>query len=106
MRFAITTGGNGAESQLSAPDELLSGWHHVVVTIDGTSMSMALYLNAQLVANASTQVTPADMGETTQNWLGRSQYTDDPYFDGSLDDFRIYNIALSEGQVRFVAGDR
>jgi hypothetical protein len=106
MRFAITTGGNGAESQLSASDELLSGWHHVAVTIDGTSMSMALYFDAQLVANASTQTVPSDLGQTTNNWLGRSQYTDDPYFNGSLDDFRIYNIALSEGQVRFVAGDR
>jgi hypothetical protein len=106
MRFAITTGGSGAESRLNAPNELPTGWHHIAVTIDGTNMSMALYLDGQIVANASTQTVPSGLGQTTNNWLGRSQYTDDPYFNGSLDDFRIYDIALSEGQVRFVAGDR
>jgi hypothetical protein len=105
MRFAITTGGSGAESQLNAPDELPTGWHHVAVTIDGTSMSMALYLDAQLVASTSTQTVPSGLGQTTQNWLGRSQYTDDPYFNGSLDDFRIYNTAMSEGEIRYIAGD-
>jgi hypothetical protein len=106
MRFAITTGGSGAESQLNAPGELSPGWHHVAVTIDSTSMSMALYLDGQNVASGSTQVRPADLGETTQNWLGRSQYTSDDYFIGSLDDFRIYSTAMSDGQVRYIAGDR
>jgi hypothetical protein len=69
-------------------------------------MSMALYLDGQNVASGSTQVRPADLGETTQNWLGRSQYTSDDYFIGSLDDFRIYSTAMSDGQVRYIAGDR
>jgi hypothetical protein len=47
------------------------------------------------------------MAATSQNWLGRSQFiTVDPYFNGSLDDFRIYNRALSESEVRYLAGDR
>jgi len=38
--------------------------------------------------------------------LGRSQYTADSFFVGSIDEFRIYNRALSEGEVRYLAGDR
>ena len=106
IRFAITAASSGGESRLNASPPLSTGWHHVAVTIDGTSMSMQLYLDGEIVASGSTQVTPANLGQTTNNWLGRSQYPTDPYFNGSLDDFRIYNTALSEGQVRFVAGDR
>ena len=106
MRFAITTGGGGGESQANAPDELSTGWHHVAVVIDGTSMSMELYLDGEIVASGTTQTVPAEMGQTTQNWLGRSQYAADDYFIGSMDDFRIYNTAFSEGQVRYIAGDK
>jgi hypothetical protein len=51
-------------------------------------------------------VLPKDMGVTNQNWLGRSQYTTDPFFGGSIDEFRIYSRALSESEVRYLAGDR
>ncbi len=106
MRFAITTSGSGAESQANASVALPTGWHHVAVVIDSTSMSMKLYLDGEVVASGPTQTVPADLGATTQNWLGRSQYSGDPYFNGSLDDFRIYNAALSDGEVRYIAGDR
>ncbi|NLT76301.1 MAG: LamG domain-containing protein, partial [Planctomycetes bacterium] len=49
---------------------------------------------------------PADLGATTQNWLGRSQYEADEYFGGALDDFRIYRRALSASEIRFLAGER
>jgi hypothetical protein len=28
---------------------------------------------------------------TSQNWIGRSQWPADPYFNGLIDEFRIYN---------------
>jgi len=66
---------------------------------------MKLYLDGHLVGSAVTAKLPADLGNTTQNWLGRSQWPD-PYFNGSLDDFRIYSRALSEAEVRYLVGDR
>jgi hypothetical protein len=39
------------------------------------------------------------MSSTNQNWLGRSQYPADPYFNGLIDDFRIYNGVLSPAQI-------
>jgi hypothetical protein len=41
----------------------------------------------------------SDVGTTTQNWLGRSPFTQDPFFYGSLDDFRIYKRALSAAEI-------
>ncbi|MBN1361823.1 MAG: discoidin domain-containing protein [Sedimentisphaerales bacterium] len=99
MRFAITTGGNGAESQLTAGSRLATGWHHVAVAIDGETMTMEMFLDGESIQTANTNTVPADMGETTQNWLARSQYGADGYYSGSLDDFRIYNIMLTPEEI-------
>ncbi|MBN1361396.1 MAG: discoidin domain-containing protein [Sedimentisphaerales bacterium] len=105
MRFAITLTSSGGESQLNAPDMLPAGWHHVAVVIDGTTMQMQLYLDGEVVASGATATLPNQLGNTTRNYLGRSQYAD-PYLPGSIDDFRIYNRALTEAEIRYLIGDR
>jgi hypothetical protein len=69
-------------------------------------MKMKLYLDGEKVGEAATTLLPKDLGNTTQNWLGRSQYVADAYFFGLLDEFRIYNRALSPAEIRYLAGDR
>jgi hypothetical protein len=104
MRFAITTEGYG-EDRSTAPYALASGWHHVAVTIGTGSAVHTLYLDGQVAAqNAVARFTPSDLGETTQNWLGRSQYSWDAYYSGMLDDFRIYDRALSVNEILYLAG--
>ncbi|MFX0201421.1 MAG: LamG domain-containing protein, partial [Candidatus Hodarchaeota archaeon] len=95
LRFAITIAGSAAESNITASATLPSGWHHVAATIDSASMTMKLYQDGRLVAEGPTAVLPSDLGETTENFLGRSQYAADSYYFGSLDEFRIYGRALS-----------
>jgi len=106
MRFAITITSYNDEDQTNAPRTLPSGWHHVAVTLDADKNIHSLYLDGELIAeNTSARYTPSSLGETTQNWLGRSQYSADGYFDGSLDDFRIYDRVLTAGQVRDLYND-
>jgi cytochrome c len=50
-------------------------------------------------------LTPSDLGETSQNWLGRSQYESDSCYAGFLDDFRIYDRALSQGEIQAVLAE-
>jgi len=106
MRFAITTTSNTGESGVNSPRVLSAGWHHVAVVIDGTARTLRLYLDGESVASGTTTVLPKDLGVTTQNWLGRSQWSADGYYQGLIDDFRIYNKALSAGEVRYLGGDR
>jgi len=101
MRFAITTSSNGGEHQMNAPKTLATGWHHVAVLIDGTNGSMALYLDGTQVASGTTTTYFKDLGTTTQNWLGRSMWSD-PYYNGALDDFRIYDEVVSEKMINNV----
>ncbi len=105
VRFAIRTATVG-EQGVNGPAALPTGWHHVAVVIDSTTMRLQLYQDGAPVASGATTVLPKDLGATSQNWLGRSQWTADPFFGGSIDDFRIYNRVLSESEVRYLAGDR
>ncbi len=47
-------------------------------------------------------LSPMSLGTTTQNWLGRSQFPVDPYLNAQIDNFRIYNRALSAAEVQTI----
>jgi hypothetical protein len=107
MTFAIVTDfvspypGNETD-QLVAPSTLASGWHHVAVVIDGASMLMQLYLDSEVVASGITETLPSDLNDVTSNTLGHTVHGLEAYFDGLLDDFRIYNKALTQEEVDVV----
>ncbi|HSZ41932.1 MAG TPA: arabinofuranosidase catalytic domain-containing protein [Trebonia sp.] len=103
LRFAITTSGNGNEQQLTAPSTLpLNTWSLVTVTLSGTTGT--LYVNGQpVVTNTGMTLNPSSLGVTTNDWIGHSQFPADPYLDGTVSDFNIYNYALSAAQVAALA---
>ncbi len=105
LRFAITSSGSGGEAQSTSSQTLSPGWHHIAVTIDPTNSTHTLYLDAKVVAqNTSAEIVPSDLGQTSQNWIGLSQYPADPFYNGSIDEFQIYNRVLSGLEVLFLAG--
>ncbi|MDH7599341.1 MAG: LamG domain-containing protein, partial [Sedimentisphaerales bacterium] len=106
LRFAITVSSWADEDQCNAPSMLPTGWHHVAVTLDGQNHVAKLYLDGEVVAeNTALRYTPSSLAPNTQNWLGRSQYAADPYLNGALDDFRIYDVVLDQaGVLRSMSG--
>lgn len=102
LRFAITTGGSGGEQQIDGTGTLpLDTWSHVAVTRSGATGT--LYVDGKPVgSNANMTLSPADLGTTSQNWIGKSQWPD-PLFAGSIDDFQVYGRALSEAEVAALA---
>jgi hypothetical protein len=105
LSFAITTSGFAQEEQLTYPEILPSRWHHVAVTIDSSNTTHTLYLDGKVVAqNTAAGYIPGDLGVTTQNWIGRAQYLSDPFFNGSLDEFYIYDRVLSDAELFYLMG--
>ncbi len=102
VRFAITNGGAGGEQRIDGTGPLpTQSWTHVAVTLQGGVGT--LFVNGAAVGtNSGMALTPAALGATTQNYIGRSQYAD-PALDGRVDDFRIYAIALSSGEIAELA---
>jgi hypothetical protein len=99
IRFAITTGGSGAEQRINGTSALPTGvWKHVAVTKSG-NVAILYVDGVQVGQNTNMTLSPSSLGNTTQNWIGRSQYTGDAFLDGQVDDFRIYNRALSTAEV-------
>ncbi|MBN2183483.1 MAG: LamG domain-containing protein [Sedimentisphaerales bacterium] len=99
LSFVITNDGTGGT--VNATETLPIGWHHVAVTIDAATNNIVLYLDGTVVGSDTTEALPSDLGDTDGNWLGRSKFWDppDPYFTGSLDDFRIYDYALTSDEI-------
>lgn len=99
-RFSISLDSYYAEQQLNAPSALPTGtWSHLAVTLSGTTAT--LYVNGVAVdTNTSMTLNPSSLPSTTQNYIGRSQFAPDPYLSGSVDEFQIYNRALTAAEIQ------
>ena len=97
VRFSITDG--TTTQYIDGAAAIGTAWTHVVVTFSGTTGT--LYVNgSQAGQNTSMTLTPDAVNAAYMqncNYLGRD--TAGNYFQGSLDDFRVYMKALSSGEV-------
>jgi hypothetical protein len=97
--FCITTSGNDGEQGINGTGTLPTGsWQHLAVVMSGNTG--ILYINTQEVGrNTGITLKPADLGDTTNNYIGRSQWSADPYLNADIDGFVVYNRALSASEV-------
>ena len=99
IRFAITTTGGAGEQKMDYSGALSTGvWHQVAVTL-GAGTGILYVDGAPVATNSAMTLAPADLGLTTRDWIGRSQYPTDPYLNGAVDDFKIYSGVLSPADV-------
>lgn len=100
---AITYKNAGASENVSCPGltatltfrSLQQNWHHLVCSYDGTNVS--IYLDGSFVTSGASTYTTA-----TENNLkmGSHNGASTSFYKGLLDDFRIYNRALSANEVK------
>ena len=91
-------------AQASFP-ALAAGWHHYVGIINRNTNSISLYIDNELkIQNTNTPATVSDLTtfgviDSTDNIIIGRGVGGSNYFQGVLDDFRIYNSPLSASQV-------
>ena len=93
-RFVISTVHAYTEQVIDGNAALPTGaWTHLAVTLSAGVGT--LYVNGVAVGtNPSVAYAPYHLGTGTVGWIGRSQYSSDPYLQGKVDDFRVYRGAL------------
>ena len=103
VRFRIVSAQLNKNQILEGAEPLpVARWTHVAVTVGDNGVS--IYLDGtQIAQQAPATLRPSDLGNTPNNFIGRSPFATDPYFDGQIDEFRIYNRVLSPVEVALLA---
>ena len=109
LRFAMRTPSvsedpaGAALNQVNSTIAMTAGdWTHIAVTLTGSTGR--IYVNGTLAGTTTTMtLKPSDLGNTTLNWFGDSQFGADPTLNGRLDDFRIHSRALSDAEINAAA---
>jgi hypothetical protein len=97
VMFAITTNGISNEQTLTGT-ALSSAWTHIAIVLSAGKGS--LYVNSQAVLISSlVTLNPASLGAINYAYIGKSQFSADPYFDGQVDELRIYRRALTSDEI-------
>jgi hypothetical protein len=104
LRFAISITGNGTGEQIIDGTAALptAAWHHVAVVL-GPSGGILFLDGVQVGSNSAMTLRPKDLPSPPNYYLGRSQFAPDPYFDGNIDEFRVYDRALSPAEITTLA---
>ena len=79
----------------------LDKWQHFVATIDNSGAA-SLYKDGELIGSG-TIGTPGSVTRT-QNYVGRSSWGSDEYYEGETYDVRIYNRPLSNEEISELSG--
>ena len=108
-RFVIGT--NGPPSWQTG-EEMVTGTAiepdtttHIACVYDGAASQILLYQDGALVDSTATTMPLSGVARMFA-YIGDSVYTADPSFNGNVDEFRIYDIALTGDEIQesFIAG--
>jgi Concanavalin A-like lectin/glucanases superfamily/Glycosyl hydrolase catalytic core/Putative Ig domain len=95
LRFAIKDG--GSEQIVETTALTVGAWTHVAVTLG--SGSAKLYVNGVNVASNNAVTIQPSAIKPILNYIGRSQFAADPYFNGRVDDFHIFCRVLTGAEI-------
>ncbi|NLT03278.1 MAG: T9SS type A sorting domain-containing protein [Bacteroidales bacterium] len=99
MRFAIKV--NGKEQRLIAAPIPVEQWTHIAVTL-GDSLA-TLYVNGIQAQSSATVTNRPNTFKPMLNYLGKG-YAATAQYNGAIDDFKVFNYALSAQEVAALAG--
>ncbi len=98
---AFSVGDSATEVSCAANDSLVPGvLHHMALSLDVDNATLTLFIDGMLSCAIALPFELSQIDDVNA-WLGRSQFETDDTFSGSIDEFRIYDIALTRQQVAF-----
>jgi len=98
FQFFIYTGQEQLHILRLNADLPLEQWCHMAA-VSGRG-GMYFYLNGMLVGHNGFEGSFAAIGPGADNYLGKSNWKDNAYFRGQLDEVRVWSVARSGKQIR------
>jgi len=100
IRTALTNAGNAAEKFVEAPAVMPTAvLVHLAVVVDGKAKTLTLYQDGVSVGSVDLVDVSLTRLNDVNNWIGRSQWTFDDEFQGTVSEFRIYGGVRSAQQI-------
>ena len=94
-------GGNGGNydriNMVVNPDDFKNKWTHWAFTKNVSTGIMNIYLNGELLVTGSEKSNPIDIKRFS---LGSSSGSSPTYWQGSLDDFQVWNKEFSQEEIK------
>lgn len=73
-------------------------WHNYTLSVNGSVGK--LYIDGSLVyETCGLSTSPADMGSSQSLLFGRSYYPDDTYFNGKIDNLKIFRTSMNDEDI-------
>ncbi len=99
MRIAVVADSDIGRDSATIP--VTGAWYHVVGVYDAAAQTLDIYVNGVLDNGALDGPVPASQRNSGQNVnIGKKSSADNYYWNGQIDEVRIYNRALSADEVR------
>lgn len=106
-RLLVAASGNSPVDIFFKPtfsDSTLSQWRHIALVLDGDNQTLRLYMDGAFVEERKYAVVyPIALhgGMRLGSWGGN-----DRFFEGGMDDFRLYGRALNDAEIAQLGGKR
>jgi hypothetical protein len=94
----LTDGKNVKEIELKSPSLKLGEWNHIVCTFDSSKNKINIYANRELVSSVDSPEGYNKIIKSPSS-LTVGSLNNGGYFDGKIDELRIYNESLSERKI-------
>ena len=75
---------------------IMDQWNHYAWTID-INGKWTIYINNRIISSNTSQI--PDMIERKSNYIGKSNWVMDDFYNGWIDDFRVYDRSLNKDEI-------
>lgn len=109
LRFQLNDASAPHDFNFGTINVLDNKWHHIVLSVNRSSNRASIFVDSRVdIADLDISAVSGTIASTNPVEIGHDFYSDvygADYFLGSIDDVRIYNRALSAGEIQSLYSD-
>jgi hypothetical protein len=89
----------GTSSVSTTSSLAVNSWQHVAVTVGSDGKAITIFINGNAAGTGTLASSVTDVARGN-NYIGKSSFSIDPYFNGRIADARVYNDARTQAEIK------